>query len=404
VGRRYRSFSTFSPNDSNTICDVTGFKSKISQVVKRWEGFMVIPEAFHPRQPQDFPVIPVTQQIFPSRVEPNIESVTTCYDPPIIWSKKDDVTGDLYSVCENNGLWVTVGDGGLIYTSNDAGESWEQQTSGILNDLRSIKYWNGNWYIASMNIGGAAPPILKSADAVIWVDLGVTFTNESYVDIAVNDTNLLIVGWDNETSYYLQTSDGISFNQYVWANENNLRGYGIAWNSLDSNWGVVGGGGFSDLLGPIFSLVDEAFNWTEGSVTGATDALWSIDHDGTNWIVATKPTQIYTSLDGLTWTLQTNQSMGSDSPWKLSHNNVTGCNSVTILLCGGDTLGKIIMSNDHGVTWTQSYISDTTVTNMSEAHYAQGIWMAVGYNGRVIVGIADASVLNSTIAEIVGVI
>jgi len=64
MGRKYKSTNYFSPNDSNTICDLTGFKVKRSQVLKRWEGFYVIPEAFHPRQPQDFPVIPVKQQVF----------------------------------------------------------------------------------------------------------------------------------------------------------------------------------------------------------------------------------------------------------------------------------------------------------------------------------------------------
>ena len=64
MGRKYRSTNTFSPNDSNTICDITGFKVKRSQVLRRWEGFYVIPEAWHPRQPQDFPVIPVKQQVF----------------------------------------------------------------------------------------------------------------------------------------------------------------------------------------------------------------------------------------------------------------------------------------------------------------------------------------------------
>lgn len=64
MGRNYSSANYFSPWDSNTTCDVTGFKVKKSQVVRRWEGFYVIPEAFHPRQPQDFPVVPVPQQTY----------------------------------------------------------------------------------------------------------------------------------------------------------------------------------------------------------------------------------------------------------------------------------------------------------------------------------------------------
>lgn len=51
----------FSEWDSNTICDVTGFRVKFSEVERRWEGFYVLPAAWHPRQPQDFPVVPVKQ-------------------------------------------------------------------------------------------------------------------------------------------------------------------------------------------------------------------------------------------------------------------------------------------------------------------------------------------------------
>lgn len=54
----------FKAHTSNTICDVTGFRVKTDEVVERWEGFMVIPAAWHPRQPQDFPVIPEKQQVF----------------------------------------------------------------------------------------------------------------------------------------------------------------------------------------------------------------------------------------------------------------------------------------------------------------------------------------------------
>ena len=74
MGGKYNSTNYFSPNDSNTICDITGFKVKRSQVVKRWEGLFVIPEAWHPRQPQDIPVVPVKQQVFE---DVRIESLDT---------------------------------------------------------------------------------------------------------------------------------------------------------------------------------------------------------------------------------------------------------------------------------------------------------------------------------------
>ena len=53
-GRRYRILNKFKPFDSNTICDETGFKKKLSETLERWDGFRVIPEAWNPQQPQDF--------------------------------------------------------------------------------------------------------------------------------------------------------------------------------------------------------------------------------------------------------------------------------------------------------------------------------------------------------------
>jgi len=54
----------FQPWDSNTICDRTGFRVKTSDVIREWEGWYMIPEAWAPRQPQDFPVVPVKQVIY----------------------------------------------------------------------------------------------------------------------------------------------------------------------------------------------------------------------------------------------------------------------------------------------------------------------------------------------------
>lgn len=54
----------FQANDSNTICDRTGFRVKTSDVVREWEGWYMIPAVFSPRQPQDFPVTPQKQVIY----------------------------------------------------------------------------------------------------------------------------------------------------------------------------------------------------------------------------------------------------------------------------------------------------------------------------------------------------
>lgn len=83
-GRRYKSTNYFSPWDSNTIDDVSGFKRKFSQMRRRWEGFYT-DEGWHPRQPQDFPVVPQKQLIFSEiRIETVNPDESGEPPPPII--------------------------------------------------------------------------------------------------------------------------------------------------------------------------------------------------------------------------------------------------------------------------------------------------------------------------------
>ena len=77
-GRNYRKNpKPFKAHDSNTICDVTGFRVKTSQVFKRWEGLMVIKPAWHPRQPQDFPVTPTKQKVYKEARKADADAVIT---------------------------------------------------------------------------------------------------------------------------------------------------------------------------------------------------------------------------------------------------------------------------------------------------------------------------------------
>jgi len=89
-GKPYTPINTFKKWDSNSICDVTGFKRKLSEQVERWEGFMVIPEAWNVRQPQDFPVIPTPQTVYKkARSEQEILSPVVSEEKTIVstWSE-----------------------------------------------------------------------------------------------------------------------------------------------------------------------------------------------------------------------------------------------------------------------------------------------------------------------------
>ena len=67
----------FSDGDSNTICERSGFKCKMSETLVEWNGLRVRADFFEERQPQDLPVTPRPQRVFNNvRVEPPIKPYT----------------------------------------------------------------------------------------------------------------------------------------------------------------------------------------------------------------------------------------------------------------------------------------------------------------------------------------
>ena len=78
---KYKGFSHFEGNTSNTICDVSGFKKKLSETKQRWDGYEVIPEMWETRHPQDFQVTPRAPKVYPdSRPEQEIRVYTPVED------------------------------------------------------------------------------------------------------------------------------------------------------------------------------------------------------------------------------------------------------------------------------------------------------------------------------------
>lgn len=59
-----KSNNYFKPGTCNTIDDVTGFKVKLDQTSRRWDGYQVTKLNYEERQPQDFPVTPRAQTVY----------------------------------------------------------------------------------------------------------------------------------------------------------------------------------------------------------------------------------------------------------------------------------------------------------------------------------------------------
>lgn len=74
MGRPYKHINFFSPWDSNTVDDVSGFRKKLSSMQRRWEGFYTTGKGWHPRQPQDFPVVPQKQVVYENARSEQVEA------------------------------------------------------------------------------------------------------------------------------------------------------------------------------------------------------------------------------------------------------------------------------------------------------------------------------------------
>jgi len=57
-------YNWFSKGDTNTICDRSGFKCKLSECRTEWNGLLVRADFWEPRQPQDLPVTPRPQKVY----------------------------------------------------------------------------------------------------------------------------------------------------------------------------------------------------------------------------------------------------------------------------------------------------------------------------------------------------
>lgn len=71
----YRKLNHFQPFASNTVCDLTGFLVKSTDVMRQWDGTYVIPAAWSIRQPQDF-----APNIIPTKIYPNTRIETPIVD------------------------------------------------------------------------------------------------------------------------------------------------------------------------------------------------------------------------------------------------------------------------------------------------------------------------------------
>jgi hypothetical protein len=88
----------------------------------------------------------------------------------ITWTRRYlDETGDLNDVAFGGGIYVAVGEGGVIIRSTD-GISWSTTASGTTIPLRGVSYGGGVFVAVGALGNGSSPTALVSTNGISWSD------------------------------------------------------------------------------------------------------------------------------------------------------------------------------------------------------------------------------------------
>lgn len=266
----------------------------------------------------------------------------------------EQMTGtDLHDVAWGNGLAVAVGLHGAILTSPD-GVTWTPQVSGTTVQLFGVT-WGGGLYVAvgSGDIDGGM--ILTSPDAVTWTRR-TSGTVNALRAVAWNGIRYVAVGdhANGDNPSMLSSTDGIA-----WIAENpgttrSLRD--VVWTG--SQFVVVG------FLAVMTS--PDGVAWTLQASSWVL--LFSVASDPSGNLMGVGDSgQVMTSPDGVTWT---------DQVAEITYNDFDD-----VAWNGSDfvAVGRYVLHSPDGYSWS---VVDT------ESEYgvawSGSLWVAVGYDGRVI--------------------
>jgi len=254
-------------------------------------------------------------------------------------SDDDDIT----SSTSSTGLFVTVGDNGIILTSSD-GISWTKRTSGTTKNLYGVTYGNSTFVTVGDN-----GTIFTSSSGTSWTSR-TSGTTKNLYGVTYGDGLFVTVG-DNAT--ILTSSDGTTWTNTSTNKRTTLRYFSKA----DTNhlYGVTYG--------------DDLFVTVGGNAT------------------------IFTSSDGTTWT----ERDGLRSTWA-TPKYLKGVTYRKKLFVAVGRNGLILNSPD-GTTWTErksgtkyNLVGITYTSSCGKAEWKElfgglcknGIFVGVGKNGKIV--------------------
>ncbi len=273
-----------------------------------------------------------------------------CYIGTIRWTARSKISewsmvypGSFWleNVAFANGLFMTIGNRGAIFISND-GVNWTQKQSRIDNDLSGITYGKGMYVVTAWD-----GTIYTSSNLEEWVEHIPVSDSEWLSNVVYGNGKFVAVG-----STIKSSDDGIK-----WVDENaaNYNFSGLIY--ANNTFWAVGDEVFASKDGD---------NWMEVINKANVPAhLSGIAYGNREFVITGKNGTILTSMDGIRW----EQRNSGVSAWldKISFENGS-------FVAVGEE-GTIVISTD-GFEWTA--VNSGTWNNLNGVTYGRGMFVIVG--------------------------
>ena len=245
--------------------------------------------------------------------------------------------------------FVAGGTNGIILSSTDT-TNWVMRESGNRSLLKTVVFADNKFVAVGKN-----GTIQTSTDGYVWLPQISGATNQ-IVSVAYGNGTFAAVG---DGGLKLLSEDGIH-----WTNQTSGTGFGLA---------IAYGNGIfvADISGTLFTSPD-AVNWSPRT----NIVVDSIGFGAGQFIAAGANATIYTSTEGLTWTLQ-NAPRQISRIWTVAYGN-------GLFVVAGYPASYVMISPD-GINWTNQP-THFDGRSISEMIYVNGAFIAA----------ADGGVISST--------
>jgi len=224
---------------------------------------------------------------------------------PIVYTDGGTGTHSWQIAMSSTGLFVTVGDNGIILTSSD-GISWTKRTSGTTKNLYGVTYGNSTFVTVGDN-----GTILTSSDGTTWTErdgLRSTWATPKYLKGVTYRKKLFVAVGRN--GLILNSPDGITWKQRKSGTKYNLVGITYTSSCGKAEWKELFGGLCKNGIfvgvgknGKIVTSFDG--NWWVKRTYVLPTWLNGVTYGNGTFVTVGDNGVILTSFDGISWTKRT---------------------------------------------------------------------------------------------------